>query len=98
MTHAEVASLSGDTWGVLARPCKRTPPELPRAACDAAVRAVQRVQAGDCGGTQDALDEMKSALQGLKAPPPAPVAFFQHKMQSILAAGCTPKPPVVPPR
>jgi hypothetical protein len=99
MTHAEVASLSGDTWGVLARPCERTPPELPRAACDAAVRAVQRVQAGDCGGTQDALDEMmKSALQGLKAPPPAPVAFFQHKMQLILAAGCTPKPPVVPPR
>jgi hypothetical protein len=54
-------------------------------------------QAGDCGGTQDALDEMKTAL-GLKAPPPASAAFFQHKMQLILAAGCTPKPPVVLPR
>ena len=88
MSPEAMSARAAGTWGILNGACDRVPPDLPRNACDAARRAVQRAESADCAGAHQALGEMKAGLRGLTAPSMAPAGLFQEDMLAILSAGC----------
>ena len=67
--------------------------DLPKPACEAALRVVQLTDAGDCAAARGALAEVENAASSVDDETLSRVVDFSGAVISALDAGCRPYPP-----